>query len=102
MFISSFFRSRREPVLRNFFVLPLLRLLTLCWLLCLLTNNVCAQSTPVVVSSDRQLSKTDSNSHGVQWTTGLSWEQVKQKAQLEKKYIFLDCLATWCGPCKMM
>ncbi|MBO9572922.1 MAG: thioredoxin family protein, partial [Chitinophagaceae bacterium] len=39
---------------------------------------------------------------GIQWTRGLSWEQVKQKAKEENKYIFLDCQATWCGPCKKM
>ena len=39
---------------------------------------------------------------GINWTTGLSWEQVKQKAKKENKYIFLDCFATWCGPCKQM
>jgi thioredoxin-related protein len=39
---------------------------------------------------------------GIKWTNGLSWEQVKQKARRENKYIFLDCYATWCGPCKKM
>ncbi|MEP7375967.1 MAG: thioredoxin family protein [Chitinophagaceae bacterium] len=39
---------------------------------------------------------------GIKWTTGFSWEQVKQKAAAENKYIFLDCFTTWCGPCKMM
>jgi thiol-disulfide isomerase/thioredoxin len=39
---------------------------------------------------------------GVQWTEGLSWQQVKEKAKRENKYIFLDCFTTWCGPCKKM
>jgi thioredoxin-related protein len=39
---------------------------------------------------------------GIKWVTGLSWEQIKQKAKAENKYIFLDCYATWCMPCKMM
>src|SRR5687768_11668505 len=39
---------------------------------------------------------------GIKWTTGLSWQQVKQKAKTENKYIFLDCFTTWCGPCKVM
>jgi len=39
---------------------------------------------------------------GIKWTTGLSWEQIKQKAKTENKYIFLDVYATWCGPCKDM
>lgn len=40
--------------------------------------------------------------NGIKWTTGLTWEQVKQKAKSENKYIFIDCYATWCGPCKLM
>lgn len=39
---------------------------------------------------------------GIQWTEGLSWEEVKAKAKQENKYIFLDVFATWCGPCKLM
>lgn len=30
------------------------------------------------------------------------WEKIKQKAQEEKKLIFLDVYATWCGPCKLL
>jgi thiol-disulfide isomerase/thioredoxin len=32
----------------------------------------------------------------------LSWEKIKAKARAENKYIFMDCYATWCGPCKWM
>lgn len=39
---------------------------------------------------------------GIQWITGLSWEQIKQKAKAENKYLFIDAYTTWCGPCKMM
>jgi len=39
---------------------------------------------------------------GVNFVHGLSWEQVKAKAKAENKYIFVDCFATWCGPCKYM
>lgn len=28
--------------------------------------------------------------------------QAKAKAKKEKKYIFIDCFTTWCGPCKKM
>ncbi|MBO9201406.1 MULTISPECIES: thioredoxin family protein [Niastella] len=44
----------------------------------------------------------DASQRGIQWTTGLTWQQVKEKAKIENKYIFLDCFATWCGPCKQM
>lgn len=39
---------------------------------------------------------------GIQFEKELNWEQVKAKAKKENKYIFLDCYATWCGPCKRM
>jgi thioredoxin-related protein len=39
---------------------------------------------------------------GIKWVTGLTWEQIKQKAKAENKYIFIDAYTTWCGPCKMM
>ncbi len=42
------------------------------------------------------------NPGGVQFDHSLSWSQVKAKAKLEGKYIFLDLFATWCAPCKMM
>jgi len=38
----------------------------------------------------------------IKFETGLSWEQIKEKAKDEHKYIFVDCFATWCGPCKFM
>ena len=39
---------------------------------------------------------------GIYFQQGLSWQQVKDKAKAENKYIFLDCYASWCGPCKGM
>src|SRR6476661_4474939 len=42
------------------------------------------------------------NDKGIQWSQGLSWQQVRQKAKKENKYIFVDCYATWCKPCKAM
>ncbi|WP_195715258.1 thioredoxin family protein [Ancylomarina sp. 16SWW S1-10-2] len=34
--------------------------------------------------------------------TKVSWETILEKAQNEKKNIFLDCYTSWCGPCKKM
>lgn len=42
------------------------------------------------------------HSQGVKWTKGLSWQEVKEKARQENKYIFVDAFATWCVPCKKM
>jgi len=39
---------------------------------------------------------------GVTFEHGLTWQEVLQKAKQENKYIFVDCYATWCGPCKWM
>lgn len=53
-------------------------------------------------------SQTASNLHGqpdqgnLNWIRGLSWNQVKQKALNENKFVFIDAYATWCGPCKAM
>ncbi len=42
------------------------------------------------------------DSAGIQFIQTLSWDQIKTKAKQEGKYIFVDCFATWCGPCKIM
>jgi thioredoxin-related protein len=39
---------------------------------------------------------------GIKFEGDLSWQQLKSKAKAENKYIFLDVMATWCGPCKVM
>jgi thioredoxin-related protein len=42
------------------------------------------------------------SSEGIKWTNGLTWDQLKEKAKQENKYIFVDCYTTWCKPCKYM
>lgn len=39
---------------------------------------------------------------GIEWTKGLTWNEVKRKAKAENKYILVDCYATWCAYCKKM
>jgi thioredoxin-related protein len=43
-----------------------------------------------------------SSNKGIKWEEGLSWDQIKEKAKKEKKFIFVDAYATWCAPCKKM
>src|SRR5579864_9669023 len=43
-----------------------------------------------------------SQSNGMHFEEGMSWQQVLAKAKKENKYIFVDCYTTWCGPCKYM
>lgn len=39
---------------------------------------------------------------GIRFEQELSWQQVLAMAKAKHQYIFLDCYASWCGPCKMM
>ncbi|RYZ95356.1 MAG: DUF255 domain-containing protein [Sphingobacteriaceae bacterium] len=39
---------------------------------------------------------------GIKFQNSLNWAQLKEKAQKENRYIFVDCYTTWCGPCKVM
>ncbi|THU32918.1 DUF255 domain-containing protein [Niastella caeni] len=40
--------------------------------------------------------------NGIRWTIADSWDKVIEKASKDNKFIFVDCYATWCGPCKKM
>lgn len=44
----------------------------------------------------------DSLSNGIHFEKNLSWKQIVAKAKSENKYIFVDCYATWCVPCREM
>ncbi len=39
---------------------------------------------------------------GIYFEKGLSFSQIKEKAAIEGKMIFIDVYTTWCGPCKYM
>jgi thioredoxin-related protein len=47
-------------------------------------------------------SNIQSEQSGITWIENLNWQQVLKKAKKENKYIFVDCYATWCKPCKQM
>ncbi len=38
---------------------------------------------------------------GIQFTD-VAWKEALKKAKAEKKLVFLDAYASWCGPCKML
>jgi thiol:disulfide interchange protein len=44
---------------------------------------------------------TTSAETGIKFTEA-SWKEILQKAKAEKKVIFFDAYASWCGPCKML
>src|SRR5260221_4585806 len=39
---------------------------------------------------------------GIHFEQGLTWNEIRAKANAENKFIFMDCYTTWCGPCKFM
>src|SRR5688572_597879 len=56
-----------------------------------------AQQSGLNLSTNKQAEE-----KGIQWVNDLNWQQVVAKAKSENKFIFVDCYATWCGPCKLM
>jgi thioredoxin-related protein len=56
----------------------------------------------LVVEARAGKSNKHTASGGIQWVSGLTWAQIKNQAHDENKFIFMDCFATWCGPCKNM
>lgn len=45
---------------------------------------------------------TFSQNNVIKFSDDLSWSAILAKAKAERKYIFMDCYATWCAPCKYM
>ncbi len=39
---------------------------------------------------------------GIHFQHEANWKEIQAEAKAENKYIFMDCFATWCGPCKYM
>jgi thioredoxin-related protein len=39
---------------------------------------------------------------GIHFENELNWDKILSKAKSEHKYLFVDCYATWCAPCKAM
>src|SRR5258708_3873317 len=52
---------------------------------------------PLVINGKKNTVET-----GIFFEKDLRWTQVLIKAKIERKYIFVDCFTTWCGPCRQM
>lgn len=52
-------------------------------------------------AQDKDTSTVPLNS-GIHFESGLSWPDVLAKAKVANKYIFVDCYASWCAPCRYM
>lgn len=44
----------------------------------------------------------EAQNKGIEFDTVATWDQIKEKARVENKYVFVDCYATWCKPCRDM
>ncbi|MBD2751370.1 thioredoxin family protein [Spirosoma validum] len=78
------------------------------WLLTMLlvgfssVSNYAALSEPAARNTGGvKPASTDKKADGIQFTE-VSWREILKKAKAEKKIIFLDAYASWCGPCKML
>ena len=49
-----------------------------------------------------QTNQDQANNQGITFVKGQSWQQVLTEAKSRHKFIFVDCYATWCVPCKAM
>lgn len=54
------------------------------------------------LSGDLQESRITAMDSGIQFENDGNWDAIKEMARKLNKYIFVDCYATWCGPCKVM
>src|SRR5580658_553523 len=40
--------------------------------------------------------------YGIAFLSNITWAELLQRARAENKYVFVDCYASWCEPCKRM
>lgn len=72
------------------------------WLLTILFAGLGTLSTDAARPAvSTHLTGDDRPEAGIQFTEA-SWREILKKAKAEKKVIFLDAYASWCGPCKLL
>lgn len=65
-------------------------------------KSVSCSSTLTLLLLLTQLLSYAQERNGIKFEKRLTWTEIKKRARLEKKFIFIDCYTTWCGPCKLM
>ncbi len=71
------------------------------WLLTIIFAGFGTATTQAVpLSGPNPALKADAGT-GIQFTDA-AWKDILKKAKAEKKIIFLDAYASWCGPCKTL
>lgn len=77
------------------------------WLLAILLVGVHSLPTRAALNPPKAHRTSDNkrvlidDAAGIQFTEA-SWKEILKKAKAEKKVIFLDAYASWCGPCKLL
>jgi thiol:disulfide interchange protein len=70
-------------------------------LLALFSIGFFLTSFTLMSSKDSIVKPTQSEESGIQFKS-ISFADALKQAQKEKKIIFIDAYASWCGPCKLM
>jgi thioredoxin-related protein len=52
--------------------------------------------------SAQDIDNSTKDTPGIRFDQKLKWSEIIAKAKQDHKYIFVDCYATWCAPCKWM
>lgn len=70
------------------------------WLLFALLVGVAVHPASARVAGDKKPAVAG-DKDGIQFTEA-AWKDILKRAKAEKKVIFLDAYASWCGPCKLL